>query len=428
LDEFSEGAIIHQIRQRYKNDDIYTYIGNILIAVNPFKQLGIYGNTTLQKYFGKNTSALDPHVFAVANITYQSLLREKIDQSIIISGESGSGKTETTKLVLQFLSDVAGSKTGVEQQIMLSNPILEAFGNAKTSRNNNSSRFGKWMEILFNNTGHIVGCKIVNYLLEKSRVVQQAKGERNYHFFYQLCAGSSAADKVQFKIWNADRYSYLNKTGTFYIEGVNDSNDYAEVIDALQKLQFTSDDIENIVAVVASILHLGNIVLAPNSGDGDSSSISNPDQLKIVSNIIQVSPEALENAICFRTLMVRNETQIISLNPEQATDTRDSLSKAMYGNLFDWIIKRINQFLYSSADDSKFSIGVLDIFGFEVFEKNSFEQFCINFANEKLQALFNDYVFRMECAEYEQEGVTFPGTGFVDNTQTLLLISGIIDK
>jgi myosin heavy subunit len=398
--------------------------------VNPFKHLGIYGHSVLQKYFGKNnsTSALDPHVFAVANTTYQSLLQEKIDQSIIISGESGSGKTETTKLVLQFLSDVAGSKNGVEQQIMLSNPILEAFGNAKTSRNNNSSRFGKWMEIMFNSTGHIIGCKIVNYLLEKSRVVQQAKGERNYHFFYQLCAGSSASDKVQFKIWNAERYNYLSRTGTFSIEGVHDGNDYAEVISALEKLKFSSDDIQNIVAVVASILHLGNISLVPNQDDPDASSISNHDQLRIVSNIMQVSPESLENAICYRTLLVRNESQIIRLNPEQAADTRDSLSKAIYGNLFDWIIKRINQFLFSSVEDSRFSIGVLDIFGFEVFEKNSFEQFCINFANEKLQALFNDYVFRMECAEYEQEGVTFPGTGFIDNTQTLLLISGIIDK
>jgi myosin heavy subunit len=428
LEEFSEGAVLHQIRERYKRDSIYTFIGNILVSVNPFKHLAIYVNGILVKYKDRTKlPSLEPHIFATASNAYNSLMTEGLDQSVVISGESGAGKTEATKLVLMYLGEVAGSASGVEQQIMLSNPILEAFGNSKTLRNNNSSRFGKWMEIQFDKSGKIIGAQIVNYLLEKSRVVGQATNERNYHSFFQMCAGVSADLREKFKIWSADQFSYLNSTGCLSIQGVNDAADFAEVLKAMEKLKFTKDETDQIVQILAAILHLGNLRIAAKEGDLDASVITNKDQLGLVSSIVGLTPEALETAICFRSVTIRKEVQMIKLKLEQATDSRDSLAKALYGNMFDWIVKRVNDFLSSSAQKAP-SIGVLDIFGFEVFDRNSFEQYCINFANEQLQAHFNDYIFKMEQEEYKAEEIDADQIVFIDNSETLTLIRGIIEK
>jgi myosin heavy subunit len=415
------------VRQRYKASKIYTSIGDILISVNPFKHMDIYESTTLQKY--KDRSALvklEPHIFTTASRAYYSLVYDKENQSVIISGESGAGKTEATKLVLKFLSEVAGSDTGVEKQIMMSNPILEAFGNAKTLRNDNSSRFGKWMEVKFDKFGKIVGAKVVNYLLEKSRVVSQIQKERSYHAFYQLCAGASADFKKRFHIQEAQSYNYLNQSGCLTINNVDDAKDFNECLVALRDLKFTETDIEEIARVLSCILQLGNMKLTTPPEDADKTVIKDRDHLALVQSLIGLSAEDVETAICYRLVTIRNEVQRIKLRIDQATECRDSLAKSLYERLFDWLVLKINDFLCVTS--SKISIGILDIFGFELFQVNSFEQFCINYANEQLQQHFIDHIFNMERNDYRAEKIDVEAVSFVDNQETLSLISGIIDK
>jgi myosin-7 len=425
LEEFTEGAIIHQCRKRYKQDKIYTYIGNILVSINPFKQLPIYVLKVLNAYKDiKKIPNLEPHVFGVASLAYAQLINEKIDQSVVISGESGSGKTEATKLVLQYLSEVAGSDSGVEQQIMLSNPILEGFGNAKTLRNNNSSRFGKWMEIIFSSAGKIVGAKIVNYLLEKSRVVGQTKDERNYHIFFQVCAGCPAEYREKYCIFNADHFEFLQNSGCTKIPGVEDGTDFEATLNAMEKLQFSKSEQEGIISILALLLHMGNLKFEAPAGDSEGSFISNKDQVELTSKLIGLMPEVLHDNLCFRFVVIRGETQKIKLKVFQAIEARDSLVKTIYGNLFDWLVYKINMFLCRT--EASLTIGVLDIFGFEVFEKNSFEQFCINYANEQLQAHFNEYIFTMEQAEYKAEDISLQKIDFVDNSECLEMIADII--
>jgi myosin-7 len=401
-----------------------------LIAVNPFKTLSIYTSSVLKEYHTRNPNAQTqkaPHVYSVISGAYWSMGEEGKDQSVLISGESGSGKTETTKIVLQFLSEVAGSETSVEQQVMSSNPILEAFGNAKTLRNNNSSRFGKWMEIKFNDQRIMCGARINNYLLEKSRVVKQAQGERNYHYFYQLCSGVSEQLRSKFSIWKADKFNYLNQSGSLSIEGVNDAFEFAEVLTSFQKLDFKESEIEAIIGSVAAVLHLGNLILESKVVNGtEQSYVSNRDQIALVGRVLQIDPDLLEESICFRTMFMKTETQKIYLRVDQALDSRDSLAKAIYGNLFDWLVSKINNFLGVNLKGHMRMIGVLDIFGFEVFEKNSFEQLCINFANETLQLYFNDFIFKMEQDEYKTECVSVERVGFVDNIETTELISSML--
>jgi myosin heavy subunit len=425
--EFSEGAMIYQIRNRYKRDKIYTNIGDILISVNPFKLVNLYGKEHFALYKDKLASMKgEPHLFQVASRAYWNLISDKVDQSIIISGESGSGKTESTKLVLKFLSRIAGSGNGVEQQILMSNPILESFGNAKTLRNNNSSRFGKWMEVKFDQFGMICGGKIVNYLLEKSRVVSQINDERNYHAFYQLCAGASLEMRNKYRIMDADKYFYLNQSKCLKIEGFDDEQNFKELMIALRDLKFSEEDISEIIRILACILHIGNMALITPHDDTERTIIKDKVHREFVAELLGIEGDALEKAICYRIIVVRGEEQVVKLKLEQSLEARDSLAKSLYERMFDWLVVRINQFLLQK--NSKSSIGILDIFGFEVFQKNSFEQFCINFANEQLQHHFIDYIFTMERNEYKEEKIDVVSSNFVENLDALNLLSAIIDK
>jgi myosin-5 len=301
----------------------------------------------------------------------------------------------------------------------LSNPILEAFGNSKTLRNNNSSRFGKWMEILFSNTNIICGARIVNYLLEKTRVVRQVAGERSYHVFYQLCAGIPDNLRTKFKIMVPSQYNFLKDSQCFAINGVDDFDEFAVTAKALSRLNFSDDEIENIWRVLSGVLLTGNLTF---DVQGDGSKVANKDVLQQVAEILEIETASLEQALCFKAVEIRKEIQLIANKKEQATEARDSMAKHIYGTMFDWLVYRINSFLCKVQ--SKDMVGVLDIFGFEVFDINSFEQFCINYANEKLQQHFNQFIFKMEQNEYKAEGIEFNNVAFVDNQECLDLIEG----
>jgi hypothetical protein len=376
----------------------------------------------MDAYKNRGEQELDPHPFTIADECYRSLFDEGRNQSILVSGESGAGKTEATKVVLQYLAEIAGSTSGVEQRILVANPILEAFGNAKTLRNNNSSRFGKWVEIHFDQSGRICGARIVNYLLEKSRVTYQAPEERNYHIFYQLLRGADAGLREQLGLLEPEEFNYTNQSGCIDIPGVDDSEEFTAVVGSFSKLGFSQEEQTSVLAIIGAILHLGNIQFV---ADGDKSVVApqSMEGLAKVSELLGVSQDALKEALTHRSIVVAGTTTSIPLNVVKATDSRDSLAKHLYGGLFEWLVGRINKSLNEgrTKGDGKI-IGVLDIFGFEVFVNNSFEQLCINFTNEKLQQKFNQSIFKEEMTIYQSEGIVIDQVIFEDNQNVLDLI------
>merc|ERR1712130_328694 len=394
-------------------------IGTILVSVNPFKLLSIYTSKTIQSY-SKDHVNNEPHVYQLAAEAYDRLLDENTNQAIIISGESGAGKTEATKSALQYVSEMGGSTSGVEQQILQSNPLLEAFGNAKTARNNNSSRFGKWMEVKFEAGGRIVASRIVNYLLEKSRIVKQGPEERNYHVFYQLIVGLKPEVREKLNL-NSDpsTYAYLRDSGVYTVPGVSDKLEYDAMANAMNLLNFSEEQMSQIWTIVTAVLNLGNLEFTPDQGEG--SKISNEDQLERVAGNLQLEGRVLSTGLVFRSVTVRGSVSMIPLNPELAADARDALSKALYGKLFDWLVQKVNKTLDIDPKAS-LVVGILDIFGFEIFKKNYFEQICINYTNEKLQQHFNNYIFKQEQAEYKKEGIDVSQIDFCDNIECLNLI------
>eukprot|EP00808_Paulinella_micropora_P026915 g54243.t1 len=429
LGNFSEGGVLNELRKRYAKDLIYTGISTILISVNPFQMLPIYHSAVVEQYRA-NYTEMPPHVYKIGADAYKRMLDEGQDQAVIISGESGAGKTEATKAVLQYLSDVAGSTSNVEQQILQSNPVLEAFGNAKTNRNNNSSRFGKWMEVIFQVGGRICAARIINYLLEKSRVVGPGDGERNYHIFYQMCKGLDQTEAEKYKLGKMQDYKYLKSTGGYDVKNMDDVYEFSLVNRAFKQLLFEPAEVEGLFTIVSSVLNLGNIefgakVAEQKKGKGDGSEVTNKGHLEKLGNLMGVDPITLETALTFRTLSVRGSISMVPLVPADATSSVDALSKGLYGGMFDWLIKRVNQSLAGHAGGNtsgQHTIGILDIFGFEIFVENSFEQFCINYCNEKLQQHFNNHVFKLEQAEYKEEGIEVGEVSFVDNLECLALI------
>eukprot|EP01029_Cantina_marsupialis_P007646 TRINITY_DN185_c0_g4_i1.p1 TRINITY_DN185_c0_g4~~TRINITY_DN185_c0_g4_i1.p1 ORF type:complete len:2063 (-),score=796.14 TRINITY_DN185_c0_g4_i1:239-6427(-) len=434
LNDLNEPAILHDLRLRFEQDDIYTYVSSILIAVNPFKMLPIYTPEILDQYKDQNVRDLPPHIFAIADNAYNNMLADGENQSVIISGESGAGKTESMKLILQYLAEVSGRAQGasgnkeesLEQQILKSNPVMEAFGNAKTLRNNNSSRFGKWTEVQFNKQGAIIGGKIINYLLEKSRIPFQAEGERNYHVFYQLLAGAEIdpALRKRLHLKDVEDFHYLNQSGTSFVEGINDEKDFEDLKQAMEVLNMTPEEIDSVFKTVAAVLHVGNIKF---EGNEDSAKITNPECVKLVAELLDVDNDLLRTALSSRKMGVRSVVHV-PYNLQQGTDARDAFAKTVYGKMFDWLICKINEALgkglsqNTSTNDQTSLIGVLDIFGFESFETNSFEQLCINYCNEKLQFHFNDHIFRMEQDEYKSEGIPVDNIQFIDNQPCLDLL------
>eukprot|EP00516_Mucochytrium_quahogii_P004899 CAMPEP_0203750560 /NCGR_PEP_ID=MMETSP0098-20131031/4778_1 /ASSEMBLY_ACC=CAM_ASM_000208 /TAXON_ID=96639 /ORGANISM=" , Strain NY0313808BC1" /LENGTH=1960 /DNA_ID=CAMNT_0050639919 /DNA_START=298 /DNA_END=6177 /DNA_ORIENTATION=+ len=440
LKELNEGSILENIRLGFNKDKIYSSVGTILVAVNPFKQLPLYTPEVLDEYRSRGDRSHEPHVFGVADNAYKSLVNMQENQSCIISGESGAGKTETTKLFLQYLTEVsldAGKKRrestdrpisvrtavgGLQEQILQANPLMEAFGNAKTVRNDNSSRFGKWIEIKFDpKKASMIGGRITSYLLEKSRLVKQSEGERNYHIFYQLCAGAKADPK--FKEWlclgEADEYHYLNQSGRIAVESINDEADWEKVKRAMEVMRINDDERNACLEILAGVLHLGNLVFVQEDGASDDGQaiIENREVLDRCARFIGVSSDSLQRVLSSRSMGVRSVI-FKPYSKVEAQHARDALSKAIYGKLFEWLISRINDCLdvpaESSASDT-IAIGVLDIFGFESFEVNSFEQLCINYCNEKLQLHFNSHIFQLEQDEYRKENIDFNSITFSDN-------------
>ncbi|XP_035843970.1 myosin-9 isoform X9 [Helianthus annuus] len=380
----------------------------------------------MKKYKGAQFGTLNPHVFAIAEVAFREMVTEGKSNSILVSGESGAGKTETTKMLMRYLAYVGGHKgiegRTVEQQVLESNPVLEAFGNAKTVRNNNSSRFGKFVELQFDKQGRISGAAIRTYLLERSRVCQVSDPERNYHCFYLLCAAPQEEVK-KYKLGDPKSFHYLNQSNCYELVGVNDAHDYLATRRAMDVVGISQKEQDAIFRVVASILHLGNVGFA--KGKEVDSAILKDDKskfhLQTTAELLMCDSRALEDALLKRVMVTPEEVIKRSLDPEGATFSRDGLAKTLYSRLFDWLVDKIN---VSIGQDPKSCslIGVLDIYGFESFKSNSFEQFCINFTNEKLQQHFNQHVFRMQQDTYNKEEIDWSYIEFVDNKDILDLI------
>ncbi|XP_045798255.1 myosin-6-like isoform X2 [Trifolium pratense] len=423
-----EPGVLNNLRSRYDINEIYTYTGSILIAVNPFIKLPhLYDSHMMAQYKGAGFGELSPHPFAVADNAYRLMINEGISQSILVSGESGAGKTESTKLLMRYLAYMGGRATvaegrTVEQKVLESNPVLEAFGNAKTVRNNNSSRFGKFVEIQFDKKGRISGAAIRTYLLERSRVCQVSDPERNYHCFYMLCAAPPEEVK-KYKLGHPRTFHYLNQSSCYELEGVDESKEYNAIRRAMDVVGISSVEQDAIFQVIAAILHLGNIEFA--KGEEFDSSMPKDEKsrfhLQTAAELFMCDAKALEDSLCKRVIVTRDETITRWLDPEAAALSRDSLAKIVYTRLFDWLVDTINNSI-GQDPESKSLIGVLDIYGFESFKTNSFEQFCINLTNEKLQQHFNQHVFKMEQEEYKKEEIDWSYIEFVDNQDILDLI------
>ncbi|PNT31721.2 hypothetical protein POPTR_006G145700v4 [Populus trichocarpa] len=427
LSYLHEPGVLHNLAARYELNEIYTYTGNILIAINPFQRLPhLYDTHMMEQYKGAAFGELSPHVFAVADVAYRQMINEGKSNSILVSGESGAGKTETTKMLMRYLAYMGG-RSGVEgrtveQQVLESNPVLEAFGNAKTVRNNNSSRFGKFVEIQFDKNGRISGAAIRTYLLERSRVCQVSDPERNYHCFYLLCA-APLEERERYKLENPKSFHYLNQTNCYKLDGVNDAEEYLATRRAMDIVGISEEEQEAIFRVVAAILHLGNIEFAKGE-EIDSSVIKDQKSrfhLNMTAELLKCDAKSLEDALIQRVMVTPEEVITRTLDPLAAVLSRDALAKTIYSRLFDWLVDKINNSI-GQDPNSKSLIGVLDIYGFESFKFNSFEQFCINFTNEKLQQHFNQHVFKMEQEEYTKEEINWSYIEFVDNQDVLDLI------
>ncbi|XP_077150565.1 unconventional myosin-Ic isoform X1 [Ranitomeya variabilis] len=418
----SEAAFIENLRKRFKENLIYTYIGSVLVSVNPYKELEIYSKQHMERYRGVSFYEVSPHIYAIADNSYRSLRTERKDQCILISGESGAGKTEASKKILQYYAVTCPASEQVEtvkDRLLQSNPVLEAFGNAKTLRNDNSSRFGKYMDVQFDYKGAPVGGHILNYLLEKSRVVHQNHGERNFHIFYQLLEGGEeellrrlGLDK------NAQNYQYLVKGQCARVSSINDKNEWKTVRKALCVINFNDDDVEELLSIVASVLHLGNVQFATD--EQGNAQVTTENQIKYLARLLSVDSTVLRESLIHKKIIAKGEELNSPLNLEQAAYARDALAKAIYGRTFSWLVNKINKSLtYKGADMHSVGnasvIGLLDIYGFEVFQHNSFEQFCINYCNEKLQQLFIELTLKSEQEEYESEGIAWEPVQYFNN-------------
>uniref|UniRef100_V5HVM9 Putative myosin class ii heavy chain n=1 Tax=Ixodes ricinus TaxID=34613 RepID=V5HVM9_IXORI len=420
LEDFeSEKACVDNLQKRFKEDLIYTYIGPVLVSVNPYRHIDIYTDDFVNLYRSANFYELPPHVFAISDAAYSGMREECLDQCILISGESGSGKTEASKKVLQYLAAVSHHSDAVERvkdKLLRSNPILEAFGNAKTNRNDNSSRFGKYMDIEFDYLGAPVGGHILSYLLEKSRVVQQASGERNFHIFYQLITGADHAllEKMALRR-DPGFYYYLNQGDSSEVFGIDDGAQFRVVREALSVVDFSLREEEEIFAIVATVLHLGNTGFVEENGEAV---IAQDKPVAAIAKLVVCSEEVLRDALTNRTIEARGELVTTPLNRDQAIYARDALAKAIYERLFRWLVHKINVSLRPQAtrpSERRTLMGLLDIYGFEVFKKNSFEQFCINYCNEKLQQLFIELTLKSEQEEYFKEGIEWTPINYFNN-------------
>ncbi|XP_038410493.1 unconventional myosin-VI isoform X4 [Canis lupus baileyi] len=459
----NEATLLHNIKVRYSKDRIYTYVANILIAVNPYFDIPkIYTSETIKSYQGKSLGTMPPHVFAIADKAFRDMKVLKMSQSIIVSGESGAGKTENTKFVLRYLTESYGTGQDIDDRIVEANPLLEAFGNAKTVRNNNSSRFGKFVEIHFNEKSSVVGGFVSHYLLEKSRICVQGKEERNYHIFYRLCAGASEDIREKLHLSSPDHFRYLNRGCTRYFANketdkqilqnrktpeylkagslkdplLDDHGDFIRMCTAMKKIGLDDEEKLDLFRVVAGVLHLGNIDFeeAGNTSGGCNLKNKSTQALEYCAELLGLDQDDLRVSLTTRVMLTtaggtKGTVIKVPLKVEQANNARDALAKTVYSHLFDHVVNRVNQCF--PFETSSYFIGVLDIAGFEYFEHNSFEQFCINYCNEKLQQFFNERILKEEQELYQKEGLGVNEVHYVDNQDCIDLIEaklvGILD-
>ncbi|XP_060061399.1 unconventional myosin-VI isoform X6 [Erinaceus europaeus] len=459
----NEATLLHNVKVRYSKDRIYTYVANILIAVNPYFDIPkIYSSETIKSYQGKSLGTMPPHVFAIADKAFRDMKVLKMSQSIIVSGESGAGKTENTKFVLRYLTESYGTGQDIDDRIVEANPLLEAFGNAKTVRNNNSSRFGKFVEIHFNEKSSVVGGFVSHYLLEKSRICVQGKEERNYHIFYRLCAGASEDIREKLHLSSPDNFRYLNRGCTRYFANketdkqilqnrkspeyvksgslkdplLDDHGDFIRMCTAMKKIGLGDEEKLDLFRVVAGVLHLGNIDFeeAGSTSGGCNLKNKSAQSLEYCAELLGLDQDDLRGSLTTRVMLTtaggtKGTVIKVPLKVEQANNARDALAKTVYSHLFDHVVNRVNQCFPFEA--SSYFIGVLDIAGFEYFEHNSFEQFCINYCNEKLQQFFNERILKEEQELYQKEGLGVNEVHYVDNQDCIDLIEaklvGILD-
>ncbi|KAK2719040.1 unconventional myosin-IXAa-like isoform X2 [Artemia franciscana] len=433
LPDLNETTLLENLKARFNAGHIYTYVGSILIAVNPFKFYPIYNPKYVKLYQNRRLGELPPHIFAVADAAYHSMLRERRQQCIVISGESGSGKTESTNFLLHHLTALSqkGSHgSGVEQTILSAGPVLEAFGNAKTAHNNNSSRFGKFIQVTYRENGLVHGALVQKYLLEKSRICYQAKNERNYHVFYHLLGGSSEHEKRELHLGSPSDYRYLNQSDCVQLSSVDESYEFSRLKQSMELVGFSSDTTQQrIFAVLSAVLQIGNVDFQPKKPSyhhDESVLVRTPGVVGVIADLLKVKEETLTAALVSKRARASGETLVINYRMAEAVGARDAMAKCLYAALFDWIVLQLNHALLAKKEPSKghsgYSIGVLDIFGFEDFgNHNSFEQFCINYANEHLQSYFNMHVFKYEQEEYRREGLKWVDIYFEDNTGCLQL-------
>ncbi|ESP02895.1 hypothetical protein LOTGIDRAFT_212414 [Lottia gigantea] len=437
LDPITEDAFIDNIHERFKHDLIYTYIGNVVVSVNPYQKLQLYTHDVIDEYRSRNIYELPPHIYAIADDAYRSMRDRNLDQCIIISGESGSGKTEASKVIMQYVAEVSGKGQDIDtvkEQLLQSNPVLEAFGNAKTVRNDNSSRFGKYMDIEFDYKGDPIGGVITNYLLEKSRVAVQSKGERNFHIFYQLLSGADPQLLKSLKLHeSAQDYVFLRNGGNGLSSATDDAENFRIVKNGMEIIGFSSEEINHVFKLVSTILKLGNIQFTPrvNEDGTDGCDIGAENEVQEVCELLGCSKELLDAALTQRTVEVKGDKVKTHLKNNDAYYARDALCKALYSRMFSWLVQRINDsikvILNSLKIDTKGKtkvMGVLDIYGFEVFQNNSFEQFIINYCNEKLQQIFIELTLKEEQEEYVKEGIEWIHVEYFNNA----VICDLIEK
>ncbi|XP_028858622.1 myosin VIa isoform X12 [Denticeps clupeoides] len=459
----NEATLLNNIRVRYSKDKIYTFVANILIAVNPYYDIPkLYSPETIKQYQGRSLGTLPPHVYAIADKAFRDMKVLKMSQSIIVSGESGAGKTENTKFVLRYLTTSYGTGQDIDERIVEANPLLEAFGNAKTVRNNNSSRFGKFVEIHFSEKNAVVGGFVSHYLLEKSRICRQSQEERNYHIFYRLCAGASEDIRQRFYLSSPDTFRYLNRGCTRFFSTkdtdkqilqnrkspehlkagplkdplLDDHGDFNRMCVAMKKIGLDDTEKLDMFRVVAGVMHLGNIDFEEAGSTSGGCNIRNQSRetLEHCAELLGLDEEDLRISLTTRVMLTtaggaKGTVIKVPLKVEQANNARDALAKAIYSCLFDHVVTRVNQCF--PFDASATFIGVLDIAGFEYFEHNSFEQFCINYCNEKLQQFFNERILKEEQELYQKEGLGVNEVHYVDNQDCIDLVEaklvGILD-
>ncbi|XP_035764936.1 unconventional myosin-Ib isoform X6 [Neolamprologus brichardi] len=422
LEPLSEDSFLGNLKKRFDHSEIYTYIGSVVISMNPYRSLPIYTPEKVEEYRNRNFYELSPHIYALADEAYRSLRDQDKDQCILITGESGAGKTEASKLVMSYVAAVCGKGhevNKVKEQLLQSNPVLEAFGNAKTVRNDNSSRFGKYMDIEFDFKGDPLGGVISNYLLEKSRVVKQPRGERNFHVFYQLLSGASDDTLRKLKLdRDFSKYNYLSLDSAV-VSGLDDAANFRTVRNAMQIVGFMEDEVQSVLELVAAVLKLGNIEFKPESrcNGTDESRVKDKNDLKEMCELLGMEQSVLERAFSYRTVEAKMEKVSTTLNVAQAYYARDALAKNLYSRLFSWLVTRINESIQAQTKARHKVMGVLDIYGFEIFENgdNSFEQFIINYCNEKLQQIFIELTLREEQEEYVREGIEWTNIEYFNN-------------